>query len=105
MVLSGLTIFEVIVNDYNWDLVLRRMKQQFVGYLVRVGDDPEDWINLAFSAYTLLITVLVVFVTSAIFSVILLSLAHLLKQNDSTPNKMTKSFHLNSLQKLIFFNV
>jgi len=82
------------------------MKLQFVGYLIRIGDDPEDWINLAFSAYTLLITVLVVFVTSAIFSVILLSLAHLLKQNDSTPNKMTKSFHFkNSLQKFIFFNV
>ncbi len=94
MVLSGLTIFEVIVIDYNWDLVLRRMKQQFVGYLVRIGDDPEDWINLAFSAYALLITVLIVFVSSAVFSLILLLLARL-KQNDPTlQNKMTKSFQV-----------
>jgi len=69
------------------------MKQQFVGYLVRIGDDPEDWINLAFSAYALLITVLIVFVSSAVFSLILLLLARL-KQNDPTlQNKMTKSFH------------
>lgn len=93
MVLSSLTIFEVTVIDHNWDFVLSRMRQQFVGYLIRMGDDQEEWINLALSAYVLLITVLVVFVSSAVFSLILLLLVRL-KQNDSTLNKKTNnSFH------------